>query len=182
MILYIKVVTLRNVSSEITNFQKDLFFKEYSWRQRFSISLSISSMLVSVISYFHIWKKSKKVFQRRLNSFHNVIFNKWGLLPGSINDFFLRSIACLNLERLFSRSNFYNIACFQSLLVDSIWMLLLLQRMFWEGQMHDWCYCISLWTPYMNSSLALDNFFSRSRIPPIISGLKWLCNVFCNAL
>ena len=31
MPIYIKTITLRNhASSEITNFQKDLFFKEYS--------------------------------------------------------------------------------------------------------------------------------------------------------
>ena len=45
------------VSSEITNFQKDLFFKEHSWSRRFSILFSISSITVFMISYFHIWNK-----------------------------------------------------------------------------------------------------------------------------
>ena len=42
------------VSGKITDFQKDLFFKKHSWSQRFSISFSILSIIVPVISYFHI--------------------------------------------------------------------------------------------------------------------------------
>ena len=42
------------VSNEITNFQKDLFFKEHSRRQRFSILVSISLIIESVVSYSHI--------------------------------------------------------------------------------------------------------------------------------
>ena len=49
-----------SVSGEITNFQKDLLFKEHSWRRRFSSLLSILSIVVSVISYFHIWNKIRK--------------------------------------------------------------------------------------------------------------------------
>ena len=37
------------VSNEITNFQRNLFFKEHSRSQKFSILLSILSIIVSVI-------------------------------------------------------------------------------------------------------------------------------------
>ena len=103
------VFTLRNdISSKITNFQKDLFFKEHSWRRSFSILFSILSTKVSVIKYFHIWNKIwKSVWQhirknifwiailyfwtRQPNSFHNLIFNHPGqLLADSVKDFFLK--------------------------------------------------------------------------------------------
>ena len=78
-------------SSKITNFQKDLFFKEHSWRWRFSILFSILSLIVSVINYSHIWNKIRKsawqytvlgkcFWTKRLNSFHNLIFSQWGQL------------------------------------------------------------------------------------------------------
>ena len=103
------VSTLKNdISSEITNFYKDRFFKKHSWRGRFSILFSILSIKVSVIRYFHIWNKIwKSVWQhirknifwiailyfwtRQPNSFHNVIFNQSGqLFADSVKDFFLK--------------------------------------------------------------------------------------------
>ena len=45
-----------------TDLQKELIVKKHSWRRRFSILLLILSIIVSVISYSHIWtKKSEKV-------------------------------------------------------------------------------------------------------------------------
>ena len=43
------------LSSKITNFQNDLFFKGHSWVWRFCILVSILSIIV--ISYSHIWNK-----------------------------------------------------------------------------------------------------------------------------
>ena len=52
------VFTLKNdISSEITNIQEGLLFKEHSWRRRFSILFSILSIIVSVINYSYIWNK-----------------------------------------------------------------------------------------------------------------------------
>ena len=42
------------VCSEITNFQKELFFKGHSCGRRFSILFSILSIVVFMISYFQI--------------------------------------------------------------------------------------------------------------------------------
>ena len=111
IILYIMSIALKNnSSSEIANFQRDLFFKEHSGRCRLSILFSILSIIVSVINYSRFWNKiQKRVWQhiwknvfwiailyfwtRQPNFFHNVIFNQWGQLsPGSIKDFFWRSI------------------------------------------------------------------------------------------
>ena len=97
LVLYIKTVTSKNdASSKITNFQKDMYFKEHSWRWRLSILFSIVSITVSVISHSHIWNKILKsvwqhirTFFKKIaivyfwttwpNSFHNVIFiNQWG--------------------------------------------------------------------------------------------------------
>ena len=60
--IYIKnMFTLKNdVSSKITNFQKDLLFKKHSGSWRFSILLFILWIIVSVIWYSHIWNKIPK--------------------------------------------------------------------------------------------------------------------------
>ena len=52
--------------------------------------------------------------------------------------------AFLILAKLFSRSSFYGMACFsiQSLLVDHIWILLQLQKIFWEGPVLKLLYLI----------------------------------------
>ena len=49
-----------DASSKKTNFQMYLFFKEHSWRRRFSNSFSMLSITVSVISYSHIWNRIRK--------------------------------------------------------------------------------------------------------------------------
>ena len=62
MVLYIKTVALKNdASGEITNFQNDIFFKEHCQIWRLSILFSaVLSIIVSVISYSHIWNKNRK--------------------------------------------------------------------------------------------------------------------------
>ena len=59
---------------------------------------------------------------------------------------------------------------FQSLLVDHIWMVLLFQRTFWEGQVLMLSYLIV--DHLYDASLVLEDFFSWSRIPPIIKRLN----------
>ena len=82
-----------DISSDLTDLQKNLFFKVHSWRRRFSILFSISSILVFLIIYFHIWNKIRKsvwqhirknvfwiailyLWTRQPYSFHSVIFNQ----------------------------------------------------------------------------------------------------------
>ena len=70
------------------------------------------------------------------------------------------------LDELFSRSSFYDIACFW-ILMDHIWMLLLLQRIFWEGQVLMLLDSIvdHLWTMLL---FVLEYFFGRPRILPLL--------------
>ena len=51
------------VSTEITNFQKDLFFKEHFWSWKLSILSFILSIILPVISYSRIWNKIQSVWQ-----------------------------------------------------------------------------------------------------------------------
>ena len=44
----------------MTNFQKDLYFKEHPWKWRFSILFSILQIIVSLISYSYIWSETWK--------------------------------------------------------------------------------------------------------------------------
>ena len=59
---------------------------------------------------------------------------------------------------------------FQSLLVDHIWMLLLFQRMFWEGQVLMLLYLIV--DNLYDTSPGLEDFSSWSRILPIVKRLN----------
>ena len=66
---------------------------------------------------------------------------------------------------------------FQSLLMDHIWMLLLFQRMFWDGQVLMLLYLIV--DHLYDASIVSEDFSRWSRIPPIIKRLNtcslWSC-------
>ena len=59
---------------------------------------------------------------------------------------------------------------FQSLLADHIWMLLLFQRIFWEGLVLMLLHLII--DHLYDASLDLEDFSSWSRIPPLIKCLN----------
>ena len=83
----------------------------------------------------------------------------------------------LLFQRKFSvRPVFMTQSVFQSLLVDHIWMLLLFQVMFWEGQVLMLLYLLV--EHLYDASLVLEDFSSCSRIPPIIKRLNSLIVVF----
>ena len=75
--------------------------------------------------------------------------------------------AFLILEKLFSRSRFYNIACFPILAGEThLYATITLKNIFRSSSFDTIMFnCGPL---IMDASLVSEDFFSRSRIPPVI--------------
>ena len=126
------MITLKyDISSDVTDLQKNLFFKVHSWRRRFSILFSISSILVFLIIYFHIWNKIRKsVWQHiRKNVFWIAILYLWTRQPYSFHSVIFSQITFGRFGKgLFLKVRSHTIIYYCGLLINLFLILDLFQR------------------------------------------------------